>query len=224
MTNITQLKANRPRRYARQSLRIFVLLFIYTGCASKDNPKTNFQYFKLDGLNRLLQPAALGAGTAYIHHALAKDGKLAPPIDCGLDSLEDVVRAALVYLRYAEIIGDTTSLANAGKLLATILRMQKPDGLFYDWLDAQGRPALCNVDGVAGFAFPEVRATWALAAGARSFAQRDRAFAVKLHAAFWRSFVHVDSCLAHYSITLKKLSRPRRFFNHQDTKTPRKPD
>ncbi len=198
MAYIIRLKANSPKRHAWRLLQIFVLLFIFTGCASKDNPPADFQYSKLDGLNRLLQPSALGAGTAYIHHALAKDGQLAPPTDCGLGSLEDMARAALVYLRYAEISGDPAGLVNAGKLLETILRLQKPDGLFFDWLDAQGRPALCNADGVAGFAFPEARALWALAAGTKSFAQRDRGFATKLHATFWRSFVHVDSCLAHY--------------------------
>jgi hypothetical protein len=109
-----------------------------------------------------------------------------------------MARAALVYLRYAELSDDTASLSNAQKLLATILHLQKPNGLFFDWLDAQGRAALCNADGIAGFGFPEVRAMWALVAGLKSFEQRDRKLAEKMHAAFWRSFVHVDSCLAHY--------------------------
>ncbi|MCI0695316.1 hypothetical protein L0337_25320 [candidate division KSB1 bacterium] len=92
----------------------FVILF---GCTSKDNHKADFQYFKLDGLNRLLQSASLGADTAYIHHAFSKDGKLTPPTDCGIGSLEDMARAALVYLRHAELSGDTTSLANAQKFV-----------------------------------------------------------------------------------------------------------
>ncbi len=182
---------------------LFLLLSCFhfaslVGCASKDNSKTDFQYFKLDGLNRLLQPTSLGSEAACIHYALAKNGQLAPPNDCGLGALEDMARGALVYLRHAEISGNAASLGHAQKLLATILHLQKPDGLFFDWLDAQGRPALCNADGIAGFGFPEVRAMWALAAGAKRFEQRDRKFAEKMHAAFWRSFVHVDSCLTYY--------------------------
>jgi hypothetical protein len=51
---------------------------------------------------------------------------------------------------------------------------------------------------VNGLGFPEVRAMWALAAGAKNFEQQDRKFAGKMHAAFWRSFMHVESCLAEY--------------------------
>lgn len=198
MAYIKKLKANLLKLFAWRMAQFGVLLVIFSGCASKDNSKTNFQYFKLDGLNRLLQPASLGSEAAYIHHALSKNGQLTPPTECGLGSLEDMARAALVYLRYAEISGDAASLAPAQKLLATILHLQKPDGLFFDWLDAQGQAALCNADGVAGFGFPEARAMWALAAGAKSFEQRDRNVAEKMRAAFWRSFVHVDSCLAYY--------------------------
>jgi hypothetical protein len=182
----------------RFTLLICALLIILAGCASREHQQTEFQYFKLDGLNRLLQTASSGSDAAYIHHALSKEGQLAPPTDCGLGALEDMARAALIYLRHAEISGDTASLVNAGKLLATILRLQKPDGLFFDGLDAQGRPSLCNADGVAGFGFPEVRALWAIAAGIKNFEHRDRKFAEKMRTAFWHSFAHVDSCLAYY--------------------------
>jgi hypothetical protein len=198
MAYISKLRPNSSKPRVPSLLLICVHLIIFAGCASNDNPKTDFQYFKLDGLNRLLHPASLGSEAAYIHHALSRDGQLAPPADCGIGSLEDMARAALVYLRYAEISGAAASLSNAQKLLATILHLQKPDGLFYNWLDAQGRPALCNADGVAGFGFPETRAMWALAAGVENIEQQDREFAEKMHAAFWRSFAHVDSCLADY--------------------------
>ncbi len=198
MAYITKSKANSPKRYARRLVQVCVLIIIFSGCTSKNSPNTEFYYFKLDGLNRLLQPAAFGSETAYIHHALAKDGRLALPTDCGIGSLEDASRAILVYLRHAEISGDMASLVSARKLLATVLYLQKPDGLFFDWLDAQGRPALCNADGVTGFGSPEVRAMWALAVGAKNFEKQDWSFAAKLHEAFWRSFVHLDSCLADY--------------------------
>jgi hypothetical protein len=103
--------------------------------------------------------------------------------------------------------GDTASIASARALLLTLVHLQKPDGLFYDWLDAQGRPTLCNADGVNGFGYPEVRAMWALAAGTKFFARSERAFAERLHQAFWRSFVHLDSCLARYGQFREKDGR-----------------
>jgi len=182
----------------KSSLRTLILisLIVPTGCTKNEHQNPGAQYFKLDGLNRLLQPSSSGA--AYIHHALSKDSTLAPAHDCGIGSLEDLARAALVYLRHAEINGDTTSLVKAKKLLATVLHLQKPDGLFFEWLEAQGRPTLCHHDGMKDFGYPEVRAMWALAIGAKAFERGDRAFAQKLRAAFWRSFVEVDSCLARY--------------------------
>lgn len=183
----------------------FILPLALVGCAKNQN--TDIQYFKLDGLNRLVQPMAAGAAMAYVHHALTKDGQLAPANDCGIGSLEDAARAALVYLRHQELSGDTTSRSQAKKLLATVVSLQKSDGLFFDWLDAQGQPKLCNTDGLDGFGYPEVRALWALAAGVRALAPRDRAFAQELHAAFWRSFVHVDSGLAHYGKFYEKDGR-----------------
>jgi len=184
-----------------------VLQIVSAGCHKNENQNFSPQYFKLDGLNRLLQLAAFDSQAAYIHYSISKDGQLAPPNDCGIGSLEDAARAALVYLRHADISDDTTSLASAKKLLTTILHLQKPEGLFFDWLNAQGQPALCNSDGVEGFGFPEVRAMWALAAGVKTFESRDRRFAQKLREAFWQSFVHIDSCLANYGKFYEKSGR-----------------
>ncbi len=184
---------------------VLVLLVVSTSCTKNEHQNPDAQYFKLDGLNRLFQTAASGA--AYIHHALAKDSTLAPAHDCGLGSLEDLARAALVYLRHAEITSDTASLVKAKKLLVTALHLQKPDGLFFEWLDAQGQPTLCPHDGADDFGYPEVRALWALAVGAKSFERGDRALAQKLYEAFWRSFVEVDSCLSRYGQFSEKDGR-----------------
>ncbi|MDZ7362449.1 MAG: hypothetical protein ONB46_17255 [candidate division KSB1 bacterium] len=184
---------------------IAIFLIVSTGCSKDENQNPDGQYFKLDGLNRLLQTAT--SGVTYLHHALANDSTLAPANDCGIGSLEDLARAALVYLRHAEISGDTTSLVKAEKLLTTVLHLQKPDGLFFAWLDANGQPTLCHHDGTEDFGYPEVRAIWALATGAKAFERGDRAFAQKMQAAFWRSFVHVDSCLLRYGQFSEKDGR-----------------
>jgi hypothetical protein len=184
---------------------VLVVLISPTGCSKNENQNSGAQYFKLDGLNRLLQTATSGA--AYIHYALAKDSTLAPAQECGIGSLEDLARAALVYLRHAEISSDTTSLLKAQKLLATALHLQKPDGRFFEWLDAQGQPALCPRDGVREFGYPEVRAMWALAMGVKAFERGERSFAQKLHVAFWCTFAEVDSFLSRYGQFSEKDGR-----------------
>jgi hypothetical protein len=177
---------------------IFVIKILSTGCTKDNDQKSGIQYFKLAGLNRLFQPATSRSGAAYIHTALTKDEQLAPANDCGIGALEDLAGATRLYLRRAEISGDTSNYRQAQQLLQTVLWLQKPGGLFFNWINANGQPALCNNDGANSFGYPEVHALWALAASVKNFEQRDRAFAQKLHAAFWRSFVHVDSCLRHY--------------------------
>jgi len=186
---------------------VFALTIFFIGCGNNANQNSGIQYFKLDGLNRLLQTVASGSRTAYIHSALTKDGQLAPPNECGVGSLEDFSGAARLYLRCVEIRSDSSSWRKAQRLLQTVLSLQKPDGLFFNWINATGQPVLCNHDNANSFGYPEVRALWALAAGAKNFEQRDRAFAQKLHAAFWRSFAHVDSCLRHYGKFYEKDGR-----------------
>jgi hypothetical protein len=200
MVQVVELKKNFSKRDSCFLLLFYLQLIFFAACKNyeTENSQPNFHYFKLNGLNRLVLPATLGPGTAYVHHALSKDEELAPPHECGLGSLADAARAVLVYLRYVEITGDSSVKAPAQKLLATILRLQKPDGLFFNTLDAQGQPAICSTADETGFGDTEVRAMWALAAGTEFFTNRDRSFAANLHETFWRSFVHVDSCLNDY--------------------------
>jgi len=196
---------NRIRIFQRTL--IFVIKIIFIGCTNNNEQKPGIHYFKFAGLNRLLQTALSGSSAAYIHYALTKDGHLAPPNECGVGSLEDLSGAARLYLRSVEIRNDSLGWQNAQRLLQTVLSLQKPEGLFFNWVDANGQPASCNNDEVNHFGYPEVRALWALAVGVKSFERRDRVFAQKLHAAFWRSFVHVDSCLSHYGKFYEKDGR-----------------
>jgi len=185
--------ANRIQRFC------FLMVIVFcSGCAKNHEQNSGVQYFRLEGLNRLLQVASTNPSTFYIYHALTKDTQLAPAPECGLGTLEDLAGAARLYLRHFEVSGDTMSRRRAQGLLRTVLFLQKPDGLFFNWIAADGQPASCNNDNADQFGYPEVHALWALATGIKNFEQHDPAFAQKMHAAFWRSFAHVDSCLRRY--------------------------
>lgn len=182
----------------KQRFYFLILLVLFSGCAQNGEQNSGVQYFKLDGLNRLVQTTDTNRPAVYIYPMLTKEAQLAAAPECGLGTLEDFSAAARLYLRHFEISGDTTSRQQARKLLQTVLFCQKPDGLFFNWIAADGRPALCNNDQAGQFGYPEVRALWALAVGVKNFEHHDPAFAQKLHVAFWQSFTHVDSCLRHY--------------------------
>jgi len=180
--------------------RLYFLLFIvvFSGCAKNNEPNHGVQYFKLAGLNRLVQATTTNPPTFYLYQSLTKDFQLAPAAECGFGTLEDLSAAARLYLRHFESSGDTTSRQQAQRLLQTVLFLKKPDGLFFNWIARDGQPVSCNNDNINQFGYPEVHALWALAVGVKNFEQPDPAFAQRMHAAFWQSFAHVDSCLQHY--------------------------
>lgn len=183
----------------RINVFFFLVLIIFCiGCAKNSEQNSGIQYFRLEGLKRFVQTTATNPPLVYLHQKLTKDAQLAPAPECGLGTLEDLTGAARLYLRHFEMSGDTTSRRQAQVLLHTVLLLQKPDGLFFNWIAADAQPVSCNNDNVDQFGYPEVQALWALAAGIKNFEQYDPAFAQKMHASFWRSFAHVDSGLSHY--------------------------
>ena len=56
----------------------------------------------------------------------------------GLICVDDIARAAIVYLRYAHYYNDPLALNRARQLLHTVLKLQAPNGLFYNFVDGQG--------------------------------------------------------------------------------------
>lgn len=101
----------------------------------------------------------------------------------GLVDLDDVARAAVVYLRD----GKPESLSKARKLLELTMRLQTPVGEFYNFVFADGR---INTDGPtsrAGAGFWAARAVWALAEGVIAFDTTDPPYARQLEAALTRA-------------------------------------
>ena len=103
MTYLHRLSQQLPQQKNRFFILLCIQLLFIAGCTSNESSAPEFDYFKLDGLNRFLQPGGNNADLVYVYHALSKDGNLAPPNECGLGSLEDAARAVLVHLRHAEI-------------------------------------------------------------------------------------------------------------------------
>lgn len=105
----------------------------------------------------------------------------------GIACVDDVARAALVYLAFYQRTGDSRALALARAALNFVLRMQAEDGEYYNFvLDRKGT---VNTEGRTSYKswnWWAARGQWALAAGYRVFRDVDPDYAARLRAAYLR--------------------------------------
>lgn len=103
----------------------------------------------------------------------------------GIAAVDDVARAAIVYLWYYEQTGDARALEQARLCLEFVRYMQNDDGTFYNFvLDSRGT---INTEGQTSYrslGWWAVRGLWALAEGYRVFRTVDPAYAADLQASY----------------------------------------
>jgi len=102
----------------------------------------------------------------------------------GISCVDDVARAAIVYMRAWELDKKPAYIQKARKLLNFILFMQTEEGEFYNFIHADGS---INRDGVTSqksFQFWAARGYWALGEGVTFFKGMDEAFTGELVSAF----------------------------------------
>ena len=130
--------------------------------------------------------------------------------DEGIACVDDVARAAVVYLRHYEATGDPSSRRTAVKLLRFVRHQQAPSGLFYNFVwDRELRPNTTFKTSVAdSVSWWTARAVWALGTGARVLAESDSAEAAASLAAVRRVEPHLDALLARYGQTAPQDGRP----------------
>ncbi len=121
----------------------------------------------------------------------------------GIACVDDVARAAVVYLRYFEISSDSTVLAPAKRLLNFILFMQAEDGEFYNFIDNNLKINKTGQTSQKSFNFWAARGYWALGTGYKIFHKIDSEFALDLKTAFLKCQIPVESRLKNY----KKFKR-----------------
>lgn len=102
--------------------------------------------------------------------------------------MDDVARAALVYLNHWAATGAPASLARARAALNFVLRMQNPAGAYYNFV--LDRAGTINTDGITSrdnLDWWTCRALLALARGCAAFSAVDPAYAARLRAAYLRT-------------------------------------
>ena len=103
----------------------------------------------------------------------------------GLTAVDDVARAALVYLMYYDDTGDPQALDLARACLNFVRHLQAEDGEYYNFV--YDRTGTINLDGSTSYkswGWWAARGQWALAAGYRVFRDVDPAYAAELQAAY----------------------------------------
>ena len=124
----------------------YILCLLLTDCTKKipgqpDNPPLTTGYFNTSHLDNLYTPVVFPSGVlaagVYIY-AEYPDYHMVDANGEGFACVDDVARAALVYLRSNKFSSDTVTQSRLHNLVEFILEMQSPNGYFYNFLFANG--------------------------------------------------------------------------------------
>lgn len=125
--------------------------------------------------------------------------------DEGLSCVDDVARAALVYLKEFRQSGNPDSLMKAREALDFVIYMQTDSGLFYNFIFPDGRINREGQTSKASVSFWTVRAFWALAEGYSAFRTIDPAYGAVLKSCINRTVSALKEEHSH-SCTVSKSS------------------
>ena len=142
-------------------------------------------------------------------YAEAPDYRVVADPEEGTSCVDDVARAAVVFLRHFELTGDEASRLKAVRLLRFIIYMQTPEGLFYNFvlnrrLDVNHTHERSRADDLCWWS---CRAVWALGTATRILADADPEFARLCAERVKRVLPHIRKLLDHYPQTDEYLSR-----------------
>jgi len=143
----------------------------------------------LTHLQRLTEVVAWeGVPVALVHiYSEAPDYNWVDASGEGLAAVDDVARAAVVYLLYYERTGDEQALELARACLNFVLHLQAEDGEYYNFVtDREGTINEQGRTSYESWGWWAARGQWALAIGYRVFRESDPDYAAELQAAYLR--------------------------------------
>jgi len=100
--------------------------------------------------------------------------------DEGLSCVDDVARAAVLYLKHYKYTGDNHSLTLAKEALDFVIYMETDDGQFYNFVFSDGTVNKYGHTSNKSFGHWAVEGLWALCEGYKIFKDTDPAYAKKL--------------------------------------------
>ncbi len=184
-------------------LLLAVMLFSFHGCessGSSTNEQESLKLVNLSHLNNLYEETDfLGIRSGIIHiYSEYPDYKWVDAGGEGITCVDDIARAAVVYLEHFKYTGDTASRDKAKMLLKTVCRMQGEDGLFYNFILSDHSINKTHKNSLLSFNFWAVRAIWAMSYGMKILQDEDKIFCNILKNKVQRSLPHVDGLLKNY--------------------------
>ncbi|TLY27371.1 MAG: hypothetical protein E6K56_11540 [Ignavibacteria bacterium] len=128
----------------------------------------------------------------------------------GIACIDDAGRAAVLYLRHYELTGREESRTRALSLLRFVVKMETPDGKFYNFILKDHSINTTGKTSFKSFGWWAARALWSMGTGYRVLRTRDTAFAAVLGDGIRRALPNVGSLLENYRKyeTTKKLRAP----------------
>ncbi|RPJ00535.1 MAG: hypothetical protein EHM39_04690, partial [Chloroflexi bacterium] len=174
-------------KFALAVLIVGAWLLTMSSTAAQDDSMRD-GLINLDHLLFLTEPVTFGDQDVAIVHIYSEfpEYEWVDAAGEGIAAVDDVARAALVYVAYYEQTGDTRALDQARLCLDFVRYMQTEDGWFHNFVtDAEGT---INIEGRTSYktltGWWAMRGLWSLAEGYRIFADVDPAYAADLQAAY----------------------------------------
>ncbi len=188
------------RNYSLSHLYAVLVVWILAGCGGEVPDRSYVNFSHLEHLTERIE--FLGDSVDIVHiYANYPDYEWVPAAESGPEGItcvDDVARAAVVYLRHYELTGNEESLHRARPLLRFIIKMQLDDGRFYNFIF---RDHAINTDGTTSypsFGWWAVRGVWAAAYAYRIFRETDPPLAAECRQVVEGAFGQIDSVLESY--------------------------
>lgn len=199
-----------------KQIKRFILIFssgILLCTCQLDKVSKRTSLLNFSHLERLTQEIILGEDTAAFV-AIYSNYPDYCPVEAegeGLACVDDVARAAILYLRHYKYTNDPISLKRSKKLLTFLLQMQAENGLFYNFIysDHSINRERKNSQPLADWW--TWRACWALAEGQEILRKNYPDLSDRLVFHLEKAFSAIDSLLQYYpqTLTFNGLELPR---------------
>ena len=176
-------------------MRFLLTLLFLMSCSDESDIYTDSEFnINLAHLDYLSETISLDSSDVLIVYIYA-DAPNYERISAegeGITAVDDVARAALVYLKYYEQFGGEENLEKAKKALKFVLHMQAGDGQFYNFIfddhtiNKEGRTSKKSFD------YWAIRAIRAMSYGYKVFQSSDQEFADRLKNSVELTFPHIE--------------------------------
>lgn len=200
------------KKKGKMILLFFILVLselIYAQVPSADK----LTLVNLSHLDHLYQEVEIeGQRMAIVHiYADFPDYRWADAPGEGTACVDDIARAAVVYLTHFNDTQEQSSLLKARALVDFILYMQAPNGLFYNFVDAELHINKERINSRPEANWWTWRAAWALAEAIPCFSQHDIPYAFRIKRSIEKIYPAVDSLLSSYPMVIAKqgISNPQ---------------